>query len=437
MQSHFENLDDLVARQRDGHTLEQPFYTDPGIFRLDLERLVNRQWLLVDHVSALPEAGHYRTVEVGGESVIVVRSDADNFRAFYNVCRHRGARLCEAGRGRAARITCPYHAWTWSLEGSLVSARRMPEGFDKTLHRLHPCHVEVLDGLVFINLSPGDPPDMERIRRDASPLLQLHGMADARVADRQRYRIAANWKLVLENFFECYHCLPNHPQYCKVNALVKKYGDGSQAAVTEYEDLCRAWEASAAALGYPTGTRGSVGVGTPGANAAGGQSLDEPFWSASRFPIREGFSTQSRDGEPVAPLMGEFTGYDGGETSVTVGCLSFVVACNDYATLFRYAPTGPTETELEIIWLVSGEAEPGKDYDPEEIRWLWHETTLQDQRIIELNQQGVNSAMYRPGPYSTLEANTDQFTRWYLRQLSVAPELPERLMPARATAQGR
>lgn len=419
-----EKLESLVARQRDGHTLEQPFYTDPGIFDLDLQRLVNRQWLLVDHVSAMPDPGHYRTIRVGGESIIVVRSAADQFRAFYNVCRHRGARLCDTERGRAGRITCPYHGWTWSLQGDLIGARQMADGFDKQIYGLHSCHLEVLEGLVFVNLSPGEPPDMALMRKEITRYLRLQGLADAAIASREKYVIAANWKLVLENFFECYHCLPNHPQYCQVNALVKKFGDGSPAAAAQYDALCEQWEADTRQLGYPTGFLGSAGLGSSAGESPAKLDPGQPFYSVSRFPIREGFSTQSRDGKPVAPLMGEFTTYDGGETSLTFGCLSFAVACNDHTTMFRYAPLGPRETELEIIWLVNGEAKAGKDYDPAEIRWLWHETTLQDKRIIELNQQGINSAMYRPGPYSQLESYTNMFTRWYLHQLSTPNELP-------------
>lgn len=147
------SLEDLVRRQTPGMSLEQPFYTGREIFERDLERIVTRQWLFVDHVSRLPNEGSYILYELAGESIIVTRGRDGEFRAFFNVCRHRGSRICLEAEGTRRTLTCPYHAWAYDLEGRLVAARNMPEGFNPADWPLHRCRLRVWEGMIFINLS--------------------------------------------------------------------------------------------------------------------------------------------------------------------------------------------------------------------------------------------------------------------------------------------
>ncbi|NND43777.1 MAG: Rieske (2Fe-2S) protein, partial [Xanthomonadales bacterium] len=135
-----EQLQDLIARQRPGHALERTFYTDEGIYRRELERIFMRSWQYAGHVSEIPKVGDWFLFEFGAESVIVVRSAEDSIRALVNVCRHRGSRVRTEPRGCANRFTCPYHGWTYGLDGRLLVAAYMDDAFDKSKHGLKTIH---------------------------------------------------------------------------------------------------------------------------------------------------------------------------------------------------------------------------------------------------------------------------------------------------------
>jgi Rieske 2Fe-2S family protein len=141
----------LISRHRPGHALDRAFYTDAGIFEQDLDRMLLKHWFLAAHASAVPRTGDFRVVDLGAESIIIVRSAPGEIRALLNVCRHRGSRVCTtaSGRATAGRLTCPYHAWTYDLEGRLLVARQMPESFDRNDFGLRSLPVRVVEGLVF------------------------------------------------------------------------------------------------------------------------------------------------------------------------------------------------------------------------------------------------------------------------------------------------
>src|SRR5690606_19772942 len=239
--------DAVIAAQRPGFSLEQPFYCSEDFFRLDMDCVLSRKWLLVDHVSRIPNPGDYFLFEIGSESIIVVRTAEGRVNAFFNVCRHRGSRICLDAEGNRRTLSCPYHAWVYNLDGSLRTARLMPEGFDASTYNLHPCHVRVYHGLIFLCLSPGDPPDFDALYGGFARTLDFHGFADAKVAVRRNYPNAANWKLVVENFIECYHCAPAHREYCEVHpadqllALGAGPGSGPQEATEQYQPKLDAW----------------------------------------------------------------------------------------------------------------------------------------------------------------------------------------------------
>ena len=146
------HIESLISRQRTGYSLEQPFYTCPEIYRLDIDRVISPQWQYVDHVSRVQNPGDYLVYEIAEESIIIVRGLDGELRAHFNVCRHRGSRICLEKSGNLKRLVCPYHAWAYGLDGTLESARQMPEDFDPGEFALHPCRLEVLEGLMFINL---------------------------------------------------------------------------------------------------------------------------------------------------------------------------------------------------------------------------------------------------------------------------------------------
>ena len=399
-------VDELVARQTPGFTLEQPFYRDPEIFRRDMARVVGKAWLYVAHASEIPGKGDFLLYRIGEESIILVRGLDREVRAFFNVCRHRGSRICLEERGNVRRsLTCPYHAWVYDLEGRLIRARGMGEDFDESAFGLHPCRVRVSHGLLFICLAgPGDPEvaDFDGIARDLDMYAAHHRIADTRVAHREVYPTHANWKLVVDNFRECYHCAPAHPEYTMVNAYVR----AQDLDPAGYEAPTRAWEQKTAALGHPVGQSG-------GDHGDRRQPLG--YW---RQPIREGFVTLSEDGRPVAPLLGRLEHWDGGETAFAFGPLSYAYLCADHLCMFRFTPIAPELSEVVVTWHVRADAEEGRDYDLDRLKWMWDATTIEDTRIIIDNQKGVNSARYRPGPYAPLESYSAAFTRWYLERLA-------------------
>lgn len=397
---------DLIAQTREGYSLPQPFYTSDDVFAADMEAVVTRKWLVAGHVAQIPAKGDYFLFKVGAEQILIVRETAHSVQAFFNVCRHRGSTLCSAESGNARVLVCPYHAWSFNLDGSLLSARLMPEDFDKAANGLHKCHVRVFHGLIFINLSEGTPDDFDATFGEFDPILEYHGLADAKVAHIGRYPTQANWKLVVENFLECYHCTPAHPEFCSMHppeallAVGAGPSSGPSEAVARYAPVLEAWKEKAEALGRPV------------------YSIDDgPETSHLRSmiqrTIREGYLTETQDGQPASRLMGQRTDWDLGRMHVGFSPFSHLVADSDFAMLFRFTPRTSALTDVDVIWLVDGRAE---DYDVERMTWAWHTTTLQDKQITEDNHAGILSSRYQPGRYSLQERSLVTFQSWYLRQ---------------------
>jgi phenylpropionate dioxygenase-like ring-hydroxylating dioxygenase large terminal subunit len=396
-----------------GRSLPGPFYNNAGILGADVAMLGATQWLFVDHVSRIPRPGDYFLFSFGEESVIIVRDKQHAVRGYYNVCRHRGSRVCLEEQGQVRSFVCPYHAWTYDLDGRLRGAAAMPADFDKADHGLRPVHVREFAGLIFLNLSAGTAPDFETFIGRLRAYLQPHGLENAKVAVRKLYPTDANWKLVVENFLECYHCKPAHPTYCSVHSLEKLLafgaGPGSSAGdlATKFHRELAEWEAEAAAKGYVTGMFAD-------------DRNSQWFQTASRIPIGGGYLSESVGGEAVAPLMGSFKEYDRAQTAIVFNPLGYVMASNDYAATMRFTPRGPTQTDVETLWLVRADAVEGKDYDPERLTRVWDVTLREDKTITENNQLGVLSAIYSPGPHSLHETRISDFLAWYHGQLQRA-----------------
>ena len=398
------SFETLVKRQRPGMSLEQPFYVSAEIFERDLERIVARQWLFVDHVSRIAEPGDYMLYEVAGESIILVRGRDGEIRAFFNVCRHRGSRICLEPEGNLRSLTCPYHAWVWNLEGELMGARLMPEDFEPAQWPLHRCQVRVWQGMMFITLSEESDPevaDFAELEAKLDRFLRPSRLDQAKVVSSKIYPTYGNWKLAVENFRECYHCPPAHPEYTQVNAYVRD----READPMTRSMVVRAWRERWAAKGHETGYLDCW------------DSDPRQPYGAHRQPIRDGFLTLSEDGQPVAPLMGELREFDGGETIVIVGPLCYIYLGNDHATLFRFTPVSARFTEVKLFWLVRADAGE-EDVDLARLEWMWDVTTVEDTKIIGDNQLGVNSRRYGPGPYAAREVGTTNFVAWYLERMA-------------------
>lgn len=400
-------IDRLIEAQRPGHSLEQAFYTDASIFERDRECVFRNHWIMAGHASQIPQPGDYLLFEMAGESIILIRDAQGAIHAHYNVCRHRGSRILLQPEGNARALTCRYHGWTYSPNGCLSAAPRMAEGFQSAGYGLKPCALRNVEGLLFVSLADEPAPPLDEVTAGLEPFLRLHGIAEARVAHRQSYPVHANWKLTIENYLECYHCKPAHPQYCHVEIKAESIGDGSPAALARYDTRRRAWLARATAL---DATVPEFGTELP---------LDEhlpraQFAAAYRAPLRETHLSATEDGRPAAPLMGRFRDYDGGETALGLGPFTYMLAYNDYATFFQFVPRTAEQSDIVVTWLVHGGAREGVDYDRERLTWLWTVTTEQDKSIIEANAAGIRSSRYEPGPSSLLERDLDGFREWYL-----------------------
>jgi Rieske 2Fe-2S family protein len=292
----------------------------------------------------------------------------------------------------------------------------MPADFKICDHGLKPCHVQVLEGLILVALSPGPAPDLSQVSRELSPFFQLHGVEDAAIACRRRFPIRANWKLALENYLECYHCKPAHPQYSRVEIKVEKTGDGSPTGLQLFEARFKEWKKEAKEAGN---WLSDAHISSP---------LDRrlprsQFGSAYRAPLRQGYISATEDGQAAAPLMGGFSRYDGGETALGLGPFTFMLAANDHVVFFQFVPLNSTESELIVSWLVDGTAREGLDYDIERLTWLWTVTTEQDKAIIEANAKGIGSSHYEPGPASLLESDLTGFRNWYLALIGPSERL--------------
>ena len=388
----------LLAQHRPGHGLPRPFYHDPAVFAHDMARIFHRHWLCAGHVSQAAKPGDWFLVRVDAEQVIVARDEAGALHASLNVCRHRGAEICHQPSGHDRYLVCPYHAWAYNLDGTLAAARHMPAEFDRAAHGLRRVALEVAAGLVFISLAER-PLGFDHVARALQASVGRYGWDSARVAHRATYTVAANWKLAVENYVECYHCSPSHPEYSRLHAL--------EQPAPRIARLNATMESRTAALGVDVATLAAWH------SDHGAEPID-----CFRYALYDGVETGSEDGRAVAPLMGAFTAYDGGATSVHVGPASFLLAYPDHGIIYRFWPHGAQQCGMELIWLVRGDSEPGRDYDLDRLTWLWRVTTDADKRIIEHAAHGVASAFYVPGPLSPMEANEARYLAWYLHELA-------------------
>ena len=401
--SDLQRMRKLAREHRNDQALDRLFYTSQAIYEHDLEKVWAQQWLWAGHASQVPNAGDFFLFEFGTESVIVVRDTEHEIRAHLNVCRHRGSRVCLEQSGNARVFSCPYHAWTYSLNGGLRSGRQMGEGFDPGDYGLTPAKVRVFQGLIFVCLSD-DPPPIDDALARLAPNTSPFGLDRLKIAHEASYPVPANWKLALENYVECYHCAPAHKEYSRSHSLK------DPASMTE--ELIGAMRKKSLETGLPLDE-----VSETGENA---ECIGADVYNR-RYPLYPGYLTGSRDGAALAPPLGDLTGHDGGATDIQIGPLNFFLAYSDHVVGYRFIPTDLQETDIQTVWMVREDAEEGRDYSLDELTWLWDVTTKDDERIIRINQQGVNSLRFRPGPLSQMEWGISDFYHSYLTMVRQNP----------------
>ena len=399
MEHDKQPITDLIAAQQPGHALEQRFYVDPDIYALEMERIVMRDWIMAGHIAELAEPGDFKVVKVANESAIIVRGSDDELKAFANVCRHRGSLVCLESSGNVRKFTCPYHGWMYDIDGNLIAARDMPSDFDTSEHGLRSVSVATVHGLIFLCFA-ADPPLLDDARRDLAEPMNMFGFESLKVAAYKEYEIAANWKLAVENYQECYHCTTAHPDYAKMHTLTldENKRQRLQAGMLQRLEACGLTD---------------ISVNHWVDDAADGDVV-YGYWRTALF---EGYKTGSRDGAPVAPLLGSLADYDGGASDMVIGPFSFFLCYSDHVVCYVFTPVDLENSRCDIYWLVRSDAEEGRDYNLAELIWLWDVTTEADKEIIVNNWNGVRSRFFTPGPLSGMERTERSYIEWFLRAL--------------------
>jgi Rieske 2Fe-2S family protein len=405
-----DKIGDLINQHRSGGALAGPFYSDEDVYRADLDRIWRRGWLFAGHSCEIPKPGDFFTLDVDADSLVVIRSEEGAIRCFHNVCRHRGSLICSEPSGHSKRLVCPYHQWTYGLDGRLVACRGMEEEFDKAQFGLNAVHVRELDGLIYLSLAE-HPTPFEQAQELISPFTRPQGFSGAKVAKAVDYMVRANWKLVWENNRECYHCNVNHPQYIKANFDHYNADDTTPRIREQIHSALARRERQQTAAGLAATHKQTGMTCFPDA--------DNNIWfSSNRTPLVDGWVTESMDGKMVAPLMGDYKTSDVDTLRIRTLPNFWNHSSCDHGVSTRLLPAGPQLTSIRVWWLVAGDAVEGKDYELSKLMPFWQLTSEQDWEICERQQRGVNSSAYRPGPYSTYkEYNVDSFVRWYLKSL--------------------
>ncbi len=400
------NVQSLLARRNPAYALEQAFYTDPDVFQADLEAIHYRDWLFAIPACELVKTGDYVTYAVGAYRVIIVRGADNQIRAFHNTCRHRGSIICKAAKGNSPKLVCPYHQWTYELDGSLLWARDMGPDFDPKQHGLKTVHCRELAGLVYICLAD-EAPDFDTFANRARPYLEPHDLGNAKVAFESTIVEKGNWKLVWENNRECYHCGGNHPSLCRTfpddPSVTGIEGGETPAFMQAHFDRCEA-------AGMPSQF----------------YLHDDGQYRLARMPLKEGAESYTLDGKSaVRRFLGRAPFADAGTLLKFHYPSTWNHFLADHSIVFRITPVSPTETEVTTKWLVNKDAVEGVDYDVKRLTEVWMATNDEDRRVVEDNQMGINSPAYVPGPYSVIqESGVLQFTDWYCSALArhLAPD---------------
>jgi glycine betaine monooxygenase A len=404
-------LDRLVAAHRPGFALAREFSIDPGIYQIDLDRIWRRGWLFAGHSCQARAPGDYFVFDVDTDSVIVIRGDDGQLRALHNTCRHRGMRLCREAAGHVRAVVCPYHQWTYGRDGALLACGGMDrdEGLEREDFPLHRAHVREVGGLVFVSLG-AEPLPFAPAERAFAAMLRPQGLDRARVAATRDYLVRANWKLVWENNRECWHCDANHPQYVKANYDNAPIDD--RRLQGEIEAIARETSDGLAAAGLAIDHREAGMIRFPS---------PEQWWAINRTPLVPGWVSESMDGRPVAPVMGDYPTRNAGTLRMRTMPNFWNHASSDHAVSTRLAPAGVSHTRVQVQWLVHEDAVEGRDYALESLLPFWELTSEQDWALCEQNQAGVASFAFVPGPYSRLrEYNVIRYVDWYLDAIARA-----------------
>ena len=388
-------------------TLPQQYFISADVFAEEQERIFSRHWVLLGHQSCIVHAGDYFIAEVTGENLIVVRDKRGEIRGFYNVCRHRGSRLIENRNGQlSAAIQCPYHAWMYALDGRLLGAPHMDDvsGFDKADYPLHPVSLALWEGFIFVNLADTS---TSRSNRDYISLEEwfaplagkfarwnLPALLSAR---RIEYDVRANWKLMFQNYSECYHCLGVHPELSKISPHDSAENDltdgpflGGFMRIAKGRSLTMS--GNACALGIADSSRAHDRA--PARNRNPSQEIENDY-----------DHEHEQDGKNRVFYYSIFP--------------NMLLSLHpDYVMVHQLLPQSPERTLIFCNWFFHPGAFEREDFKPEDAIEFWDMINKQDWHVCELSQQGISSRAYVPGPYSARESIPAAWDREYLRHIN-------------------
>ncbi len=343
------------------------YYTDPALYSQELESFFFNSWICAGRTDAIPTTGDYFLREIAGESIMIVRSDTGSIEAFYNVCRHRGTRLCSSlsGSHPGGRIQCPYHGWTYALDGRLLGAPHMdPATFDRRDYPLHKLQTALWEGHIFLNAHP-DPEPLSHQLADLPAKFAPWRMADLRLGKRITYDIQANWKLVVANYNECLHCPLLHPT---LNRLTDYLGSDNESP-------------------QPTYIGGAMG-------------------------FRGGAETMSVDGRRRRDYLPGLNEAERTRVCYYVLYPNLLLSLHpDYMMLHTLWPRAVDRTEVICEWHFHPAELAKPDFVLEDAVDFWDLTNREDWHIVELSQAGIQSRAYTPGPYSHRESLLHAFDR--------------------------
>jgi glycine betaine catabolism A len=371
-------------------TLPSNWYFDADIFRREQERIFWREWVCVGREEELPAPGDYRVVDVAGQSILLVRNRQGALRAFYNVCRHRGAQLCrtdgapaigmavQGGMTAGRSIVCPYHQWSYDLDGRLIAAPHMSNvaGFDKASVQLYPVAVDSWGGFIFVNLTPGTAVSLAAQLGEIPVRTSRYPLCELRIGHSIHYRIAANWKSICENYNECYHCGGVHPELCSVVPAFKEMGGG--------------------ALDWNRGIPHRDGAYT---FTFSGITARRPF------PGLDADEQTRHKGEVLYPNL-------------------FVSLACDHAAVFILEPKSAEQTDIICHFLFEPSEIAKPSFDPKDTVEFWDITNRQDWAICESVQRGMHARVHTHGYYAPMEDVSLDIRRYVRERLGASLSVP-------------
>ena len=303
--SHLEIIV-LLNCYRPGFSLAQPFYTSDTILNFEWLHIWQKNWLFAGNTAQIPKPGDFFICNLQKDAIIIIRGNKGEVYAHYNTCAHRGSAICLEQKGNASKLICSYHQWVYDKDGTLFNARMMPDDFCKDEFDLRSVHVQVVEGLIFICFAK-NAPDFSLIKKSLTPFLSPYKINKAKVASIKNYTLKANWKLVAENFRECYHCGGAHPEYCSAVIGANLREDTDVLTATKQ----KVWNEKKLATELIEVTAGTTTY-------------------AVRYPLWPGVESYSLDGKKISIPIGNHKDHDTGVVGLVNYPNFWMDAVSDY-----------------------------------------------------------------------------------------------------------